>query len=347
MSEDQLKEIAENQKKKEEKVLFITLVLIICTIVGFFVSLLVGSNSYPPETMIDTILGKGTWGSYFVLHNLRIPRSLCVIAVGAGLSIAGVAMQSLFKNPMASPSILGLSSGASFGASLSIAFGIGAIFGSLSTPIMAFVFCMITMLLVYGLSVTRYGTPVTLLLLSGVAVGAFFSGMTSFIQYVVEPDILQGVVYWTLGSFSRSSWTSVYYGIPTIIIGIIMIAMCHKELNLISLGEEQAKTLGINIRRTRILLLIGTSLCVGGAVAIAGVIGFVGLIIPHVCRAMVGPNHSILIIVSIFTGAIFMLIMDCICRYLGEIPVGVLTSLLGAPFFIYIMRKKKSEFWGA
>ena len=347
MTDDKLKEIADTQKKKEEKVVFISLVLVICTIVGFFLSLLFGSTSYSPQDMIDTIMGNGTWGSYFVLHNLRIPRSICVIAVGAGLSIAGVAMQSLFKNPMASPSILGLSSGASFGASISIAFGIGAVFGSLSTPLMAFIFCMLTMLLVYGLSVTRYGTPVTLLLLSGVAVGAFFSGMTSFIQYIVEPDVLQGVVYWTLGSFSRSSWSGVYYGVPTIVAGIIMIAMCHKELNLISLGEEQAKTLGINIRRTRILLLIGTSLCVGGSVAIAGVIGFVGLIIPHVCRAMVGPNHSVLIVVSIFTGAIFMIIMDCICRYIGEIPIGVLTSLLGAPFFVYIMRKKKSEFWGA
>ena len=347
MSEEKLKEISDRQKKKEEKVLFIAIVLVGLTIVGFFLSLLTGSNSYSPEDMINTMLGKGTWGSYFVLHNLRIPRSICVIAVGAGLSISGVAMQSLFKNPMASPSILGLSSGASFGASISIAFGIGAIFGSLSTPMMAFIFCMLTMLLVYGLSVTRYGTPVTLLLLSGVAVGAFFSGLTSFIQYIVEPDILQGVVYWTLGSFSRSSWSSVYYGVPTIVVGIILIAMCHKELNLISLGEEQAKTLGINIRRTRIMLLIGTSMCVGGSVAIAGVIGFVGLIIPHVCRALVGPNHSVLIIVSIFTGAIFMIIMDCTCRYLGEIPVGVLTSLLGAPFFIYIMRKKKNEFWGA
>ena len=347
MSEDRLKEIAEIQKRKEEKVVFISLILILCTIVGFFLSLLFGSASYSPQDMIDTIMGNGTWGSYFVLHNLRIPRSICVVAVGAGLSIAGVAMQSLFKNPMASPSILGLSSGASFGASISIAFGIGAIFGSLATPIMAFIFCLLTMLLVYGLAVTRYGTPVTLLLLSGVAVGAFFSGMTSFIQYIVEPDVLQGVVYWTLGSFSRSSWTSVYYGVPTIIVGIIMIALCHKELNLISLGEEQAKTLGINIRRTRLMLLIGTSLCVGGSVAIAGVIGFVGLIIPHVCRAMVGPNHSILIVTSIFTGAIFMIIMDCICRYIGEIPIGVLTSLLGAPFFIYIMRKKKTEFWGA
>ena len=342
-----MREIAEIQKRKEQKTLFVTLILILLTIVGFFVSVLVGSQSYTPEDMIDTFLGKGTWGSYFVLHNIRIPRSICVIAVGAGLAISGVAMQALFKNPMASPSILGLSSGASFGASISIAFGIGAVFGSISTPMMAFIFCMLTMLLVYGLSVTRYGTPVTLLLLSGVAVGAFFSGMTSFIQYIVEPDILQGVVYWTLGSFSRSSWTSVYYGVPTIIIGVILIALCHKELNLISLGEEQAKTLGINIRRTRIMLLIGTSMCVGGSVAIAGVIGFVGLIIPHVCRALVGPNHSILIIVSIFAGAIFMVIMDCICRYLGEIPVGVLYSLLGAPFFIYIMRKKKSEFWGA
>lgn len=346
MAETDTEVYMERQKKKEQRATFIILLLILGSLLMFFYSIVASSKSYSMMELIDTLFGKGTWGSYYVLQNLRLPRAICSFVVGAALAVSGVAMQALFKNPMASPSILGLSSGASFGASIAIAFGFGGIFGSLATPAMAFLFCLLTMLLVYGLSITRYGTPVTLLLLSGIAVGSFFSGLTSFIQYIVEPDILQGVVYWTLGSFSRCFWTSVYYGVPIIVAGILMIAFCHKELNLISLGEEQAKTLGINIRRTRIILLAGTSLCVGGAVAIAGVIGFVGLIIPHICRALVGPNHSVMLPTAIFSGAIFMIIMDCLSRFLDEIPVGVLTALLGAPFFVYIMRKKKTEYWG-
>jgi iron complex transport system permease protein len=278
-----------------------------------------------------------------------MPRTACAAVVGAGLSIAGMAMQAMFKNPMASPSILGLSSGASFGACLVLAFGVGGFIGTYAVPTMAFIFCFITMFLVYGLATTKYGVPTVLLLLSGVAVGAFFSGLTSFIQYIVNSDTLSGIVYWTMGSFGRCGWDSFQIALVTIGAGAGLILFCAKELNLISLGEEQATTLGVNIRRVRWTLLIGTSLAVGGSVAICGVIGFVGLIIPHVFRSVGGPNHYTLAPLCILGGGIFMMVMDVTSKTImsaGEIPVGVLTALLGAPFFIYIMRKHKNDIWG-
>ena len=244
--------------------------LVVALAVTYVACLFVGQSSMTAKDVIDSLLGGGSWGDHYNVFVLRMPRIACAAIVGAGLSVAGMAMQAMFKNPMASPSILGLSSGASFGASLAIAFGFGAFAGSFSIPIMAFVFCFLTLLMVYGLAVTRYGTPVTLLLLSGVAVGAFFGGMTSFIQYVVEPDILQGVVYWTMGSFNRCHWDSFWIVLIVVGIGVAMICTRLRELNLISLGEDQAQTLGVNVKRTRIILLIGTSLAVGGSVAVSG-----------------------------------------------------------------------------
>ncbi len=343
------RDLQEDIARLESRALWAILILVFLLLITYFCCLFIGQSSMTYRDVIEVLLGGGTWGQHYNVFTLRMPRVACAAIVGAGLAAAGMAMQAMFKNPMASPSILGLSSGASFGASLAIAFGFGAFAGSFSIPIMAFVFCFLTLILVYGLAVTRYGTPVTLLLLSGVAVGAFFSGMTSFIQYVVEPDILQGVVYWTMGSFNRCHWDSFWIALIVVGAGIALICTCIRELNLISLGEEQAKALGVNIRRTRILLLLGTSLAVGGSVAVSGVIGFVGLIIPHVCRAVCGPNHKFLAPMCILGGAVFMMVMDAISNsitFTGVLPVGILTSMLGAPFFIYIMRKKKNEIWG-
>ncbi len=342
-------ELERDISKMESRAFWAILILVFAVMATYFCCLFIGQSSMTYRDVIETLLGGGTWGNHYNVFTLRMPRIACAAIVGAGLAVAGMAMQAMFKNPMASPSILGLSSGASFGASLAIAFGFGAFAGSFSIPVMAFVFCFLTLILVYGLAVTRYGTPVTLLLLSGVAVGAFFSGMTSFIQYIVEPDILQGVVYWTMGSFNRCHWDSFWIALVVVGAGIALICLCVRELNLMSLGEEQAKALGVNIRRTRLMLLLGTSLAVGGSVAVSGTIGFVGLIIPHVCRAIGGPNHKFMAPMCILGGAVFMMVMDAISNsisFTGVLPVGILTSMLGAPFFIYIMRKRKNEIWG-
>ena len=342
---DSLDDINRIEDKKKEQILTVSIVLIAASALVYFFCIFYGTVDLSYEDVLDVWFGKGNWGDTYIVETVRMPRIACAAVVGAGLAVAGMAMQALFKNPLASPSTLGVSSGASFGASLAIAFGIGAAAQSFNVSLMAFVFCFITILLVYGLATTRHGTPTVLLLLAGVAVGAFFSGLTSFIQYVVDPDTLQSIVYWTMGSFSKCGWTAFKIGLVTVGIGIALIASCIREMNLISLGEEQAKSLGVNITRVRMIILVGTALTVGGCVSISGTIGFVGLIIPHIFRSLCGPNHKYLIVLCILGGAIFMMLVDLASRLTDGIPVGIITSLIGAPFFVYILRKKKTDFW--
>ena len=212
---------------------------------------------------------------------------------------------------------------------------------------MAFIFCFITMGAVYMLARTKYGVASTTLLLAGVAIGAFFNGLVSLLQYVVNEDVLSSIVYWTMGSFNNCGWQSFQLVIIPVLLGLFLMILHIRELNLISAGEEQAANMGVNVKRLRIILIIATSLAVGGSVAISGVIGFVGLIVPHIFRMIVGPNHALLMPLCIFGGGIFMIAMDTIAKsaFSLALPVGVLTALIGAPFFIYVMRTRKKEIW--
>ncbi len=341
-------ELDEMMHQKRLKSIFVICLLIILTAVVCFCSIFIGYANITPKDVLDVWTGNGSWQYTYIVEQVRMPRIACSAVVGAGLAVAGMAMQALFKNPLASPSVLGISSGAAFGANIAIAFGVGAIFGSYSVSVMAFICCFITLLVVFAIATTRHGTTTILLLLAGVAVGAFFGGMTSFLQYFVDDaDVLQSMVYWSMGSFAQCDWMDFKVSLIIVGIGVAVILIHSKELNLITLGDEQAKALGVNIRRTRILILLADALIVGGCVAISGTIGFVGLIIPHIFRTLVGPNHKYLGLICIFAGAIFLMVMDIVARDLmiSEVPIGVLTSLLGAPFFVYIMRKKKNEIW--
>ena len=212
---------------------------------------------------------------------------------------------------------------------------------------MAFVFCFITLLSVYALARTKYGVSSVTLLLAGVAVGAFFNGLVSLLQYIVDDDTLSSIVYWTMGSFNNCGWTSFSTAIMPVLIGLLIMFFCRRELNLISAGEEQAANMGVNVKVVRIVLIISTALTVGGSVAISGVIGFVGLIVPHIFRMLVGPDHKLLMPLCVIGGASFMLTMDTISKTAFDIslPVGILTSLLGAPFFIYVMRRRSKDVW--
>ena len=183
---------------------------------------------------------------------------------------AGMAMQALFKNPLASPSVLGISSGAAFGANLCIAFGVGAVFGSYSVSTMAFLCCFLTLVLVYVIATTRFGTPTIMLLLAGTAVGSFFGGMTDFLQFFVDDaDVLASMVYWSMGSFAQCDWLDFKTGLVIVGVGVAVIAFFSKDLNLLTLGDDQARALGVNIRRTRLLLLIANALIVGGCVSMS------------------------------------------------------------------------------
>ncbi len=344
-SYDDVKEYHRKTAKRQAVVILITVVF---TLISFTACMAVGNYSMSPSEVWNALFGEGSPGAVQVARNIRLPRVLAAAFVGAGLSVAGLAMQSLFKNPMASPSILGISSGAAFGASIAISFGIGsALLGHFNVPFMAFIMCFVTMGLVYLISASRYGISTVTLLLAGVAVGAFFNGLVSLLQYIADENTLASIVYWTMGSFNKASWDNFMYSFIPVLVGVSMIVLIYRELNLISAGEEQAANLGVNVKRTRAIAIIATSCCVGGAVSIAGTIGFVGLIIPHVFRMLVGPNHRILIPLCITGGAAFLMLMDTIAKAAFEIsfPVGVFTALLGAPFFVFVLRNRKKEMW--
>jgi len=336
------------RKRKKRASLLVLLTAVLGLILTFFLTLMVGNYHIPVSEIFGILFGRVDDPVLnYILIDVRIPRLLCCIAVGAALSTSGLVMQSLFKNPMASPSVLGISSGAAFGAALALAFGAGGFLGSFMVPGMAFIFCFMTMITVYLLARTKYGVAKTTLLLSGIAIGAFFSGLVSLLQYAVNTDTLSSIVYWTMGSFNNCGWQSFKLVIIPVFIGLLIVVMNAKELDLISAGEEQAADMGVNVGNVRIMMMLATSLMVGGSVAISGVIGFVGLIVPHIFRMLVGPNHALLIPLCIFGGGIFMIVMDTIAKsaFVMSLPVGILTALIGAPFFIYVMRTRKREVW--
>jgi len=335
-------------KNKRRSFIVVTLTIVVF-ILTFIACILIGKyNLNDTWNVFLALVGIGPEDMVYVIQEIRLPRVVAAATVGAGLSIAGLTMQSLFKNPMASPSILGISSGAALGASLAISFGVGrVIFGQYATSTMACLMCFATLVLVYLIARSKYGISTVTLLLAGVAIGAFFNGLVSLLQYIADDDVLGSIVYWTMGSFNKVNWNTYNRSALLLFAGIISQALIYRELNMISAGEDQAANLGVNVKLVRYICLIGTALCVGGAVSIAGTIGFVGLIVPHIFRMMVGPNHKLLIPMCIFGGAAFLMLMDTIAKaaFVSSFPVGIFTALLGAPFFIYILKRRKKEIW--
>jgi iron complex transport system permease protein len=208
---------------------------------------------------------------------------------------------------------------------------------------MAFIFCVSTMLLVYGISRSGGYVPVETLLLAGIAVGAFFSALVSFMQFIAG-DKLEGLVFWLMGGLGHADWQQLWVALPLIALGSFMIMYYARELNALTIGEDHATSLGVDTQRVMLVMIVVTSIVVAAAVSFSGVIGFVGLIVPHIIRIIIGPDHRILIPASILGGASFLVITDTLARTLmapSEIPVGIITAMLGAPFFIYLLRRRK------
>jgi len=275
-----------------------------------------------------------------IIFEVRFPRIILSLLVGSALSVSGCAMQGLFKNPMASPSICGVSSGAAFGAAMVIVAG-----GSVSMiPLSAFLFSTLTVFLVYYIARIKGRVPVGTLLLSGMAVSLFFSSLTSFMQYLSREEELREIVFWLMGGLWTANWEKVWQVAFLIILGNLAIFFFAGELNILSMGEDQAKDLGVNVEFSRKMVLVLTALVTGSSVAMCGIIGFVGLIIPHLSRMLVGPDHKVLIPASALAGAIFLCATDTLARTLiapSEIPIGIITSLCGVPFFIFLLRSRK------
>ena len=284
-----------------------------------------------------------------IIMQIRLPRVLCGALVGAALATAGVIYQGIFRNPMADPYVIGAMSGASLGSALVIVLGVGvALLGVNTLQIFAFVGSLITVLLVYTISRSGSRVPVTMLLLTGIAVTYFQSAIVTFLQVIASDRLLHGLTFWLIGSLAPTeNWNKVWSILPLIVIGIAISYLYSRDLNILALGEDQAQHLGVETEKVKRILLICGALLTAAAVSISGLIGFVGLIIPHLTRVIIGPDHRVLLPTAAVVGASFLMICDAIARVAmgsGEAPVGVITALTGGPFFIYLLRRRKKGY---
>ena len=281
-----------------------------------------------------------------IIINIRLPRIILSALIGAGLSVVGCVFQAIFKNPMADPYVLGISSGSALGASISIVMGISSMaFGIAGTTFFAFIGAIFTTVLVYFIAKTGTKLPTNTLLLAGVSVSFLFSSINSLIM-IFNRDRVEQIVFWTMGSLASATWKQVISLFLFVIIGFILIIIYSRDLNLMLMGDETACNLGIEVNFVKKFLLIVSSIIIASCVSVSGVIGFVGLIVPHITRMIVGPNHKVLLPFSTLGGAIFMIICDTLSRILAppaEIPVGAITALFGAPYFIYLLIKNKKR----
>ncbi len=276
-----------------------------------------------------------------VFWELRVPRVLAGFLAGAALAVSGMAFQSLFRNPLATPFTLGVSSGASFGAALAVQLGFtGVWLGVSGTSAAAFAGAMISTSLVYGLTFMRGGFSTATLLLAGVAVSFFFSSLILFVQYTADVYNAFRMLRWVMGGLSIVDYDAVLGMLPFVAAGAIVLWLARHELNLLVLGDDLAMGRGVDVPRTKRLLFFIVSLTVGGVVAVCGPIGFVGMMVPHMCRLVVGPDHRHLAPASMLFGGAFLVSCDTVARIVlapAELPVGVITALLGGPFFLWLL----------
>jgi iron complex transport system permease protein len=277
----------------------------------------------------------------------RLPRFLVALLVGFSLGGAGTIMQGLFKNPMASPGVMGIDSGAALGAVLAIYLGLAS--GSLiALPCAAIIFSILTLVMVFAIATSRGRTSISTLLLAGIALNLVFGALTSFIITLStrEFDVGRVIVNWLMGDLNNRSWEHVNIVIPTTGIALLGTLFFSKDLNILMLGEETAATLGVNIKRARNGLLLFSSIETGGAIAVSGVIGFVGLVAPHIMRSLVGPDNRKLIFFSGLLAAVLIIYADLFVRLIVavDLKVGIITSMLGGPFFIYLIIKYRKQF---
>lgn len=293
------------------------------------------------------LIPRGGWPDNYetIVFQMRLARVILAALVGAGLAASGVVLQGLLINPMADPYILGISQGAALGATAAMLLLGGAVaMGIYTVPLVAFLGGLATSIVVYNLSRVGGRVQMSTLLLAGIAVGLFLSSITSYIMLTSGQNVHQ-VLFWMIGGFAGRGWDHVKVLLPYIIIGYSLMHLYARKMNVILLGEEPAQHLGIDVERMKKVLLTAATLTTASAVSVSGVIAFVGLIIPHAVRLMVGPDHRVLLPTSALTGAIFLIMADALARVAAapeEIPVGIITALCGGPFFIYLLRKKNN-----
>lgn len=311
----------------------------------------VGSTQIPLTKIWGVLLSRlpfidvtPTWSAATetIIVDIRLPRVLLAGVVGAALAVAGATYQGLFRNPLADPYLIGVAQGAALGAVIGFLLP-GSVAGFGLIPVLAFCGALLAVAVVYAVARVGKTLPVTTLILAGVALGAFLASITSYL-IIISGDKLHGIISWLMGRFSLGNWEQVWMVMPYIVIGVVVIWLYARPLNVMQLDEEQAQQLGINVERVKLILLVAATLITAAAVCFVGTIGFVGIIVPHAVRLVWGPDHRFLLPLTTLAGASLLILADTAARTVlapTEIPVGVITAFFGAPFFLFLLRQRK------
>jgi iron complex transport system permease protein len=330
------------------------LVVLGMLVLAFVLSIALGAVTIPPGSALRILLGKlpwfefsGTWPEYFevILWEIRLPHTILVALTGAALAGSGAAFQGLFRNPLADPYLIGVASGAGLGAIAVMSFSQA---GKYLVPVGAFLGALGTIYAVYTLAKVGRIVPLTTLILAGVAIGSFTAALTSFLMLVSDQMVLKAMSF-LLGGSTVAGWEPLIIAFPYLVAGMTMLILSGHSLNVLQFGEEQAQQLGLPVEKIKVLIIVAASLTTAAAVSFSGVIGFVGLVVPHVIRMIWGGDYKKLIPLSILGGGFTLLISDLAARIVmapRSLPVGIVTALVGAPFFLWILRRAKKEvFW--
>ena len=324
-----------------------TLIWIILAVLPVIVSIIaLGTGTFKIEVndIISSLTTKISGGIpenpriEYILWNNRLPRILLALLVGTGLSVSGCVFQSLFSNPLATPDTLGVASGSSFGAALALLFG----FNLLGIQIMSFIMGLCAVILTVLSGTERSKNGLSGVVLGGIMIGSLFSALITFVKYTADTESqLPAIEYWLMGSFNSASYESLAIGAPVILLGVIILILLRWRLNLLPLNDDEAKSSGVNIKLLRTVVILSATLITASCVSMSGQVGWVGLLVPHICRMMFGNNHLRVLPACALFGASFMVVVDTLARTIttAGLPLSVLTAIIGAPFFIVLMRK--------
>ena len=315
-------------------------------LLAVLLSLAIGSVFLSPGELLNAVVGRGSQLADSILWKIRLPRTVLIALTGMALGGSGAAYQGLFRNPLADPFLIGIASGAGLGAVIAMTINWPySYWGLIVIPFAAFISALLTVAIVYFLGRVGQTTPITNLILAGVAVSSFATSLMSFLMLRSDGE-LRRAMSWLMGGSIQLGWTFTLAVLPYLLIGLGVLIFSGHALNLLQFGDEQAQQLGLDITRAKRIILISASLATASAVAFSGIIGFIGLIVPHLSRLWFGPDYRRLLPLSVLGGATLLLISDVIARVVlapQELPVGIVTALAGAPFFLWVLRRSKTQ----
>ena len=350
---DEEDEVAGDRSQFARKTIFF-LVMLLCGIA--FTSLHVGASQVSATNLLFEVLGWQTSGGDFlsrdkiIILDIRLPRLVLGALIGATLGVAGASLQALFRNPLADPGIIGISAGASFGAVIMIVLGgswlsfLTEVFGSFSLPLTSFIGALLVTLLLQRIATKNGQTSIVTMLLAGIALQAFAFALTGILIYMADDQQLRDLTFWGLGSLAGATWLKVVIAGPIMFVMLGIAPFFAGSLNALALGEATAHHLGVAVQQLKVLVIITVAAMTGAAVAVSGGIGFIGIVVPHLLRLLIGPDNRYLLPASALLGAILLILADMIARIIvapAELPIGIITALAGSPFFLWLLMRRK------